>query len=542
MSTTLTVKSVPAGAMTPRRIVYAVWTLGLAALFCLHFPHLLADFPNNSPWMDYSKYTDEGWYANAAMRHFVFGHWYLHGDFNPAVALPVWPILVAVVFHFTGVSLVAARATALAILGLNLLLTWRIMRMFAPQWVALTAVSILVTNPFLYAFSRLALLEPLSTCLLLGSWLLALGLRHRSGKRRVVRLAFIGVLLSLLVLTKTPELFLAGSTWFLVAWACEFRLGAAARALGIVAAAAVVPWCAWYFLVVRPHYRVDFLYLFAANTWSRPTGLGGHLLAYWWALHGTLWIGRVLCLTACGVAAAPIFVAGMRRRRGGLTPGSGVAIGFWSNPLSIASLMSAGGTIFFAGWANHPQPRYYEAVIYPLAFFLALGAGSLAARARSAGARAVGAAGLAAIAGACIAGTVQIAGYLRYPQYTWWTAAQSIARTIEQQPVSHRVLLSISGDEIELMTGIPAICDDYGTWDLPYRIHTYRPSWFATWNEVDEGTLDDLKTQYSLEFAGEYWAFDDPDRNHLLLFRLLPLPSARQTYDAREEELENAGK
>jgi hypothetical protein len=363
-------------------------------------------------------------------------------------------------------------------------------------------------------------------------------LRHGSGKRRAASLAAIGILLCLMVLTKTSELFLAGSTCFLVAWACGFQVRAAVRALGIVAAAAVVPWCAWYFLVVRPHYRVDFLYLFAANTWSQPVGLRGHLMAYWWALHGTLWIGRVLCLAACGVALALAAAAGSRSGRAD----SGRALGFWSNPLSIASLMAAGGTIFFAGWANHPQPRYYAAVIYPLAFFLALGAGSLAARARSLALRAVGAAGLAGIAGVCIAGTIQIAGYVRYPEYTWWNAAQSIAHTIEQQPASQRVLLSISGDEIALMTGIPAICDDYGTWDVPFRIHAYQPGWFATWNEVDEGTLEDLKTQYSLEFAGEYWAFDDPDRNHLLLFRLLPLPLGRQTYDEREEESENAGK
>lgn len=539
MSTTVVLKREPAGVTTHRRTLYAIWTLGLVALFCLHFPHLIADFPNHSPWMDYSKYTDEGWYANAAVRYFVFGRWYLRGDFNPAVALPVWPLLLGLVFHFTGVSLAAARGAALAIMGLNLLLTWRILRIFAPQWVALTAISILVANPFLYAFSRLALLEPLTTCFLLGSWLLALRLRHSAGKKRVARLAAIGALLCVLVLTKTSELFLAGSTCFLVAWACSFQVRAAMRALGIVAATAIAPWCAWFLLVVRPHYRADFLYLFAANTWAQPVGFRGHLLAYWWALHGTLWIGRVLCLTACGVAAVLAIAAGARRSRESEPDRS---LAFWSNPLSIASLMAAGGTIFFAGWANHPQPRYYAAVIYPLAFFLSLGAGSLAAQARSIALRAAGAAALAAIAGACVAGTIQIAGYLRYPQYTWWNAAQSIAHTIEQQTPSNRVLLSISGDEIALTTGIPAICDDYGTWDVPYRIHTYGPGWFATWNEVDEGTLEDLNTQYSLEFAGEYWAFDDPDRNHLLLFRLLPLPTARQTYDAQEEQAENAGK
>ncbi len=68
--------------------------LFVAAVFLgLHWVHLKADFPNFSPWSDWSKYTDEGWYGDAAIRHFQLGHWYVPGDFNPAAALPVWPFL-----------------------------------------------------------------------------------------------------------------------------------------------------------------------------------------------------------------------------------------------------------------------------------------------------------------------------------------------------------------------------------------------------------------------------------------------------------------
>src|SRR4051794_27888930 len=80
-----------------------------ALLYSLHFLHLRADFPNHSPWMDWAKYTDEGWYGDGAIRHILWGHWNLPGDFNPAAALPVWPLLEALVFRVTGVSLVAAR-------------------------------------------------------------------------------------------------------------------------------------------------------------------------------------------------------------------------------------------------------------------------------------------------------------------------------------------------------------------------------------------------------------------------------------------------
>jgi hypothetical protein len=58
---------------------------------------------------DWAKYTDEGWYGNAAIRAHLFGHWFVSGDFNPAVALPVWPFLEWLLFFFTGVSVEAAR-------------------------------------------------------------------------------------------------------------------------------------------------------------------------------------------------------------------------------------------------------------------------------------------------------------------------------------------------------------------------------------------------------------------------------------------------
>src|ERR1700679_532253 len=103
-----------------RRAIVAV----AAVFFVLHFLHLNADFPNHSPWVDWSKYTDEGWYGDAAIRHVLFGHWYWKGDFNPAVALPVWPSLELMVFRILGVSAVAARALTLCVFGLTLLTTW----------------------------------------------------------------------------------------------------------------------------------------------------------------------------------------------------------------------------------------------------------------------------------------------------------------------------------------------------------------------------------------------------------------------------------
>lgn len=520
------------------RAVYALWIACLLALFSLHFVHLLADFPNNSPWMDYSKYTDEGWYASAAIRYWLTGHWFLRGDFNPAVALPVWPALMAAVFRFTGVSLLAARVTVVAIFGANLLLSYRILRTQAARWTALLAITLLVTSPFLFAFSRLAILEPLVTFLQLLSWHLALRMRTASGRARILLPAAIGIVLCLMVLTKTTGLFLIPSALFLLAASCRGNRYAALRALATAGAAGIAAWCAWFLIAVRLHHLADYHYFFEANTWQQPEGTVGHVLAYWYAIHGLLWISPILAIAV--VALLAVWLIPMRRAETGEAGND--ALPLWRNPLAIACLLAAGGYLFFIGWQNHDEPRYYETVIYPLSWLLALGSAALLSRFRPLPFRVAGAAALAVLAWACALGTWAIAGYVRHPEYTWLGAARSIAQYIDTHPAPNRVVLSISGDDLSLMTHLPAICDDFGPWDLPYRIHAYQPSWYAAWNDLDPGTLEDLSTQYSLQQVASFNAFDDPDRNVIVLYRMIPLPAARRNYNARLEEQANAGK
>lgn len=528
--------------MNRARASYVLWTAALLALYCLHFRHLLADFPNHSPWMDFSKYTDEGWYANAAIRHFLLGRWYLPGDFNPAVAVPVWPLLLGLVFHFTGVSLVAARVTVLCVVGLNLLLVYTLVRTYAPCWTALLAVTLLVANPFLYAFSRLALLEPLSIAFLLLSWFVALHLPRALARAQTPLLVLIGVLLCLLVLTKTTGLFLLPSTLFLVAYARGFRLRATLRAIAIAAFSAALPWCAWYGLAIRPRYLIDFHYFFHANSWPQPGTLTGRIAAFWYALHGTLWISPALCIAVAALLLLTLIAA---------RPS-----GFWRNPLVPASLLAVAGTLFFIGWQNRPQPRYYEPVIFPLCILAALAAAHLfeavsvnqsdstprPLRARQCPTllpRIAGVAALAVLSIVTIAGTVRIISYVRHPLYSWLTAATNLTRYVDTHPAPNRLLLSISGDQIALTTHLPAICDDYGPWDLPSRIHIYQPSWYAAWNAIDDDTLADLQTQFSIEQVAAFPAFDDPDRNVLILYRLHPLPAQDQWFPARPENSVN---
>jgi len=494
-----------------------LWWAAIAALFALHFVHLSADFPNYSPWMDYSKYTDEGWYGNAAVRQALFGHWRVPGDFNPAVALPVWPVLLRLAFAIGGVSLAVARVLALAIFAANLLVSYALLGRAANRTAALAGVTFLAASAYLWAFSRLAILEPLLILFLLLSWLLVLP-APRNASRRRWRLLGAGLLLALAVLTKTTAIFLLPSTLYLVWQANGFAVRRTLRDAALLATGSVVPWASYYLLVVRPRLTVDYQYLFAANHWNQPSTIMGWFWAFWWAAHGSLWIDPTLC----GLALA-MLVLGMAARPG-----------IWREPLVAASLLASAGYIFFTGWHNNPQPRYYEVVAYPLVFVFCVGADRLW-RAGRLPARALAVAGWAVFAVTTGVNLRQSLIFARHPDYSLVSAAKGITSYIDRHPNGNRLLLSISGDEITLVTHLPAICDDFGTVDLPFRIHQYRPGWYAAWNEVDPETLVDLRTQYWLEEVARFPALDDDDRDVLILYKLHPLPPARQQYNAEEE-------
>ena len=184
-----------------------------AAFFAFHFLHLTADFPNNSPWMDWAKYTDEGWYGDAAIRHYLTGHWYWSGDFNPAVALPVWPALELIVFKFTGVSPVAARSLTLCVFGLTLVafyvLLQRAARTLHPRSTPLAGplcVLFLCLSPYIFVFERMAILEPLlialaALALIVASQLEPLSLRslRSSPPRNTLRALALTLALAILI-------------------------------------------------------------------------------------------------------------------------------------------------------------------------------------------------------------------------------------------------------------------------------------------------------------------------------------------------------
>ncbi len=63
--------------------------------------------------------------------------------------------------------------------------------------------------------------------------------------------------------------------------------------------------------------------------------------------------------------------------------------------------------------------------------------------------------------------------------------------------------------------------------ELAARVATYRPGWYVTWNQVDDDKMDALASLYKLRRVAQFPAFDDPERNLLIVYRLDPAtPSA----------------
>ena len=504
------------------KLLQAALLVASAVLFALHFVHLTADFPNQSPWMDWSKYTDEGWYGDAAIRQILLGHWYVRGDFNPAVALPVWPALEYLLFRVTGVNLAAARALSVSVFGgilvVGYLLVRRCSLLWGPAAVAglpiapSVAAALLAASPFCYTFTRLAILEPLLVLLTLAA-LLAASSANASRIRSTVAL---GLLLPFMILTKTTAVFLLPAVaWML--WATTGYRAWAFLRVGVPAAAVAGSlWSAYFFGLVRPHYLEDYRYLFSANAYTGMTQANA-----WSVIQDTVrdgvWMGRFMYPVALvAVALAIVF---FRRCS--------------HNPLVPSLMLWAAGYLAFLAYHDNLQPRYYLVIAVPLTLLLPVVLEQISS-ARIMMQR-IGL-GLAAAVFAAIFATdaIETLRYIRTPEYTFIHAAHDLSQVVLADKQHNPLILSISGSNLSLITRLPSICDDFGTMALEDRAALYRPGWYATWNQVDDDKMDALSPLFHLERVASFMAFDDPERNLLILYRLDPPTAAPQIAKKRK--------
>ncbi len=498
------------------------------ALYALHFLHPAADFPHDSSWNDWSKYTDEGWYSDGAIRHFVLGHWFLPGDFNPALAMPVWPLLEAPIFWFIGVSLGAARTLTVAVFGVMLLGLYRLLRgheqktqparpaseQGGTRLAAPLAMLFATASPFLFAFDRLALLEPLLAALtVLVLWMVSRlrpwagwrGLRA-GGLKALGRPIGTGVLLAALVLTKPTAAAPLPAVLFYLWYRAGCRLRSALRLAALPTLVAGAIWGGYFLLCVRPHLE-DYRYLFDANDYT-----GFQLQPLSEVLVKTVSAGACIGPVLYGLFFVLIAAMVLFRPR------------FFRNGLVPTLLVWIGGYLLLLGYHNNAQPRYYVLIAVPVTALVALALDEVLQAALVGHSRRMRLLGVAAVVACALAvavpDLVQETGYALHPDYSYLSAARQIAAIVRGDQGQSPLILSVSGSDLTLMTGLPSIDDDFGTLDLDERVRLYRPGWYVAWNQMDDDKMDALDGLYRPVRVAAFPAMDDPDRNLLVLYRL----------------------
>ena len=318
--------------------------------------------------MDWSKYTDEGWYGDGAIRHFQRGHWYVPGDFNPAAALPVWPLLEALLFQFTGVSLAAARALTVAVFALILVASYLLLRRNqspSPRQAALPWPR--RRRPAPRSQPLLLRLHPPRHPRAAPHPAHPPGSPHRQLRQTPTEQ---GTATPKRTLNLGPRtLSLSSSASSSPSWSsprpppsfssppspgCSSpapdTVCAPSSALGLPPPPSP-PSSGWryYGLLVRPHYLADYRYLFAANAYTGITRRHRHRHPHRYLRRRPLDRPHPLSALSPRLATALLFSPRMLRQ-----------------PLVPALLLWVAGYTAFLAYHNNLQPRYYLVLAVPL--------------------------------------------------------------------------------------------------------------------------------------------------------------------------------
>jgi heme/copper-type cytochrome/quinol oxidase subunit 2 len=326
----------------------------------------------------------------------------------------------------------------------------------------------------------------------------------------------LGLLLPAMVLAKTTAISLFPAVAYMVWARAGYRLRPALRLAIVPCVLGAAVWLAYFYGFVRPRYLEDYRYLFDANAY---TGIALQPVAtvVLNTLTDGLWMGKVLFVSFFAVVALVLF---WRPR-------------LLANPLVPALMLWIAGYTAFLLYHNNPQPRYYTVIAVPITVLVAIGLDNFRyAENQTAGnqvagnrvARAFATTAVAAVVlGIVIPDAAQQIDFVLHPTYEFETAAQSIKRIVLADPAHSHLILSISGSDLTLMTGLPSIDDDFGTMDLDVRARVYQPGWYVEWNDIEDDKMESLAPYFSIQRVASFNAMDDPERNQMILYRLDPV-------------------
>jgi len=428
-----------------------------AALIVLRYFHLHADFPlgiNRSG----DLFNDEGWYANAAVRHFVYGQWYLSGDFNPIVSMPVGQLAHRLLFGVFGLGFATARlSSAIAFSAVIVLSGLLVRRHYGPWAGVLTALIIASYFPG-FAFSRLALLESLGMGFAVASLYVADLGRDRNP---LVHLIAAALLLVTAALAKSTMIF-AVPVLAYIAWLNAE--GARNRILyPLLSLAITLTLIGGYQLITAHMFTADDALFKATNLGDRQvSGVLGWLVNIPRKLGRMYWFGGyAFCIGSVLIAAATVLSASFRRSR-------------------LVHVLFGYGAVYFAlqtvVW--YGPARYFLPFIVPMAGLTAIACVELT-RWFSESPRFGRLAPLPAalIAVIVLAGTVHIVTYMTNLKYSFHRMAAGVSEIIRQRggTASDTIIFGNLADTTAIEAGFRAMNTTLSTLPLTERLEKYHP-------------------------------------------------------------------
>lgn len=444
----------------------------LSLCVSLRFLHLDADFPLGISWSG-DLYTDEGWYANAAVRETVSGKWYLPGDFNPAVNLPVGQMLQRAAFGAFGLSLVSARIPEALAYSATILLVLLIVRRDAGLQAGLLAALILSSSYIGFAYSRLAIMEPIGMLFVAAALLLAQRAQGRDAGRGAVPWLILSALsVAAAVLVKGTMIFAVP----VIAWVA-WHNGSILRERLMFAALAVLTSClviAGWQLLARHFFYADYTYFNRINLGSRQVrGIPG-------------WFGNIIYQARSMLILGKLFLAASAI----LTVGAALSSAAYRRKPVVQAL--AGYLIAYFGLltlVRYGPPRYFLPMVVPLAGLAGIACVDLADRLRSRSRhRRFAALPFLLVAVMVSAGCLRDFAYIARPHYSFLRMTEGIRQAIgrREKHLSDVVLLGNMADSVALETGMQAVNARLGTLPLDERLRRHRPSYVVVHTDEQE--------------------------------------------------------
>jgi len=463
-------------------------------LLGLRLWHIQSDFPSYHFYsQDGAKFRDEGFYTNAALRFFTTGQVYIPGGWNPGVFMPVWPLMVGAIFHFTGISVTAARFLAVMCTWMSVLLAYAVARQYRSRMFASIAALLLAANALGFFFTRLAILEPAFVMFLL----LAIYLAGKVKPGNYALAIFVGIIFTVLTLIKTTGPFVLPAILYPI-WARNREHQSDAWKLLAVTTGVIFIFLGYEKFIWSHHYLTDLQVILGISPlWKIEHSLP-RLLRFFF--RGT-WVDPVLFPIALLGSIAATF----RLRF------------LWRDTLFVTAFLWEAGYAAFIVFHYDGPPRYFFVLIIPT-IWLALIFMEWLWQER----RPVALSLTACIAISLVWNLSYIANYLVHPRYTLLDASLGIKHVIATEPASSKLLIGRGADEISLLSGGLQTMDSDGAMPLAEKISVYHPGWLMQWIPDTPQRMISVETKTRVVERARFPVFDPTEHATLALYQLLP--------------------